>query len=739
MNSELSRSKIIRRLCTSTAINVARSLLLPVIAFHAAAQTPLTNLGPSHVSVSGRQLLVQRRNLDGTLGPATPYAIRGVCWSPAGTNTATSAADPNNVTVRRVEFANWYQADIPLLKAMNVNTVRTFMDFGFDSTLGPKGLAILDQLYTNGIMVIMTVDDANNNTNRLTQAVTYYRNHPAILMWSLGSEWSVNLYFNTNNPTAQIAAQHTEQAAQLVKSLDTLHPVVSSYGDMDGNIATFATNTCPSVDVWSFNVYRGASFGDIFNSWASISPKPMFLGEFGIDAFHSIVPEQFPSGVVNENEQKQYDSAMWDEIDANLSSANSTNVCLGGTVFEWCDEWWKSPLWQTQDTGGWFPLGFPDSQASEDIFGIVDINRSPRQAYYALQSAFDLGYAPPPIHYSSFSAVSRGARAALVPGSIGSAEFSRGGLKFYARAGGGGGGRGFNVAVLDPNTGNLLQPVQNFGTWGSPGIAHTAMINFLDSLPNGTLLLIAVADEAGLNYFPPNDCQFQSVSYVTNLMQKLESLGSTQISNYCYWSSWAMITYKGEGRARGEGVSVAGPVTLGIHINGTLSISSISDQWTTVGIPTLQIPFDVDDHVTPASNLIVSATSSNPVLVPNANITLGGAGIHRTITVAPIPQQSGQATITLTVTDGNGISASNSFALFTRPLLINPRMGQNGFSVSLRTINDRMYGLQIGFSLVSGLWYFNSYFLVIGDGSVITLTDTNAMFSNERYYRVQAE
>ena len=111
-----------------------------------------SELGPSQVTVKGRQLLVRRRNADGTLSPALPWVMRGVNWSPASQDTNTNKDDPNNANVRRAEFSKWAQVDLPLLKAMNVNTVRVFLAPGLDA----NGKAVLDGLYNNGIMVLLT-------------------------------------------------------------------------------------------------------------------------------------------------------------------------------------------------------------------------------------------------------------------------------------------------------------------------------------------------------------------------------------------------------------------------------------------------------------------------------------------------------------------------------------------------------------------------------------------------------
>ena len=59
------------------------------------------------------------------------------------------------------------------------------------------------------------------------------------------------------------------------------------------------------------------------------------------------------------------------------------------------------------------------------------------------------------------------------------------------------------------------------------------------------------------------------------------------------------------------------------------------------------------------------ATSSNPTLVPNGNIVFGGSGANRTVTIAPLPDQAGQTTITVSVSDGS-VSTPTSFLLTFR-------------------------------------------------------------------------
>lgn len=145
----------------------------------------------------------------------------------------------------------------------------------------------------------------------------------------------------------------------------------------------------------------------------------------------------------------------------------------------------------------------------------------------------------------AFKAVSRGALAAEWFGQYGVAKFFKDGAAFYSKIGGGGGGRGFNVAALDPNTGELLQEPQNFDTWINGCSAMQDMLSYLDSVPNGALLIIAVADEAGINQW--DSCGPRSLPCLETFLQGIQTLGSTKIRSYCYRDSYVLLSSKNEG------------------------------------------------------------------------------------------------------------------------------------------------------------------------------------------------
>lgn len=115
----------------------------------------------------------------------------------------------------------------------------------------------------------------------------------------------------------------------------------------------------------------------------------------------------------------------------------------------------------------------------------------------------------------------------------------------------------------------------------------------------------------------------------------------------------------------GELLSSGAP-TVAINVasvNDLPTLSGIANQTTILGRAVGPLSFSVGDVETAAGSLSLSGNSSNTTLVPSANITFGGSGSSRTVTVAPAAGSSGTATITVTVQDSSGGTRSTSFAL----------------------------------------------------------------------------
>jgi hypothetical protein len=123
------------------------------------------------------------------------------------------------------------------------------------------------------------------------------------------------------------------------------------------------------------------------------------------------------------------------------------------------------------------------------------------------------------------------------------------------------------------------------------------------------------------------------------------------------------------------------------------AISALSDRAIDEDTGTGSIPFTVFDAETPGS-LVLSAASSNPSLVPTANMTMGGSGTNRTLTVTPALNQSGTATITVSVSDGQ-LSASGSFVLTVNAANDTPTIA----NIADRTIDQNTTTGPIGFAV----------------------------------------
>ena len=102
-------------------------------------------------------------------------------------------------------------------------------------------------------------------------------------------------------------------------------------------------------------------------------------------------------------------------------------------------------------------------------------------------------------------------------------------------------------------------------------------------------------------------------------------------------------------------------------VNTAPTISSIANRTITAGESTGPLAFTVSDPETSAGSLTVSGSSSNPTLVPNSGIVFAGSGSSRTVAVTPAANQTGTATISVTVSDGS-LSTGTSFVLTVNPL-----------------------------------------------------------------------
>ncbi len=203
------------------------------------------------------------------------------------------------------------------------------------------------------------------------------------------------------------------EIAQEIHKIDPDHPVVMGNGELI--CLDVAKEYAPDIDIIGCVIYRGKTFGNFFNTLKTTFDKPVMFIEFGADAYNAYEKRE------DEDMQAMFLENQWSEIYKNLANnPGGAGNCLGGTMFEWTDEWWKHKEWDAQglsrhDTESNWSNGayYHDIKAeanmnmNEEWFGIVNIERAlellpdggqgldiriPRKAYYVLREFWKKPY-----------------------------------------------------------------------------------------------------------------------------------------------------------------------------------------------------------------------------------------------------------------------------------------------------------------------------------------------------------
>ena len=350
-----------------------------------------------------------------------PYIVKGVCYNPVPVGSGPTYdwwSDP----------AKPWLVDGALMKEMGVNTVRLYQShehpeevrrvvrdlyekFGIRTMMGDwVGFwehpypAYGDPLFRERIKA------------EVLNMVKLYKDEPGILFWVLGNEnnysctarvrpWTNDEVEKEPDPQKQNALRYKiyysfiNEIAKEIHKIDPDHPVALGNGELIG--LEFAKEYCPEADLIACIIYRGNTFGNLFNSLKSTFDRPIVIAEFGADVYDAYLKKEDP------DMQAFFLESQWRQIYKNLAGVESgAGNCLGGTLFEWADEWWKHnegdpETWKAHDTESSWSNGsyYFDIEAegnknmNEEWFGIVALSldienglnkRIPRKAYYTI-------------------------------------------------------------------------------------------------------------------------------------------------------------------------------------------------------------------------------------------------------------------------------------------------------------------------------------------------------------------
>lgn len=399
------------------------------------------------------------------------FMVNGMNWDyfPIGTNYTYSLWKQPDAFIQQA-----LDEEMGLLKNMGVNTIRVYAGM-------PKKW--IEYVYTNyGIYTMLnhsfgryglTLDGvwtpnteySDSKTRELLlkevkELTAEYKDTKGLLLFLLGNENNYGLFWDgaetENIPVKDrksTARAHSlyklfNEAAVAMKAIDANHPVAICNGDL--LFLDLIAEECKSIDILGANVYRGVSFGDLFERVKKEYGKPVLFTEFGADAFNVLSNQE------DQNSQAFYLKGNWKEIYENAAGLGKAGNSLGGFTFQFSDGWWKyaqTKNLEVQDNNAsWSNGGYQkdytegENNMNEEWFGICAKGATnekglyqlyPRAAYYVLKDVhqlnpYDAGttlasinsyFAKSQIMDASLRA--RGDKAALDAGKGGKIRFSR--------------------------------------------------------------------------------------------------------------------------------------------------------------------------------------------------------------------------------------------------------------------------------------------------------------------------
>ncbi|MCP4329911.1 MAG: hypothetical protein GY791_15905 [Alphaproteobacteria bacterium] len=328
--------------------------------------------------------------------------VKGFCYSPVPIGASFDWEPFGDFFIPY--WQSIYRRDLPLIQAAGANSLRLYTTKPYRIPDDPNSGTVdhsdfLDACETHGISVwaaypINNTAFDNPDLMRVTEIGTKLMcqdmaNHPAVMGFIIGNELNSktnianSAWWAWMNELGSIAKTAAPEKLTMQCFIDDRLEAPQK--------ARSVGNGVPAIDVFGINSYRGtisAGFDILFDSYGDASDKPLLITEYGCPASSHQPNEAYPAGQPVELPGRAADQAKYIEVhhadmlkhDANHGAATG-NVCVGGYVFEWCDEWWKQgpPVFEHRGTTarvGSFPGGWGD----EEWYGVHSVAVDGRSA-----------------------------------------------------------------------------------------------------------------------------------------------------------------------------------------------------------------------------------------------------------------------------------------------------------------------------------------------------------------------
>jgi hypothetical protein len=339
-----------------------------------------------------------------------PFVAKGMNYSPVPIGTAPGNVPYGDYFI--AGYANVWKPDLDKIREAGINVIKLyagnpdlnagapgtagnwkqFLDYCYNG--GNKPIYVVMFSYTQGNVIAGGGSGFNDYIRQYDELVKSTVKHPAVFGYLIGNEIfgdvTQNAQFWQNFGTLINAAQGAglsqgQNPFLMTATNDEFTPQTSwpaiKLGEQSGKLG--------NLDCWCINVYRGPQFGGSGNSaftqylalMNSFSrKKPLILGEWGTP--HTTRPigiygqtskqpvtnlDDVPNSQMGTGQPYfaaqpvgTFLTTQWNTIKTNLKAGNE-QVCAGGFIFDWCDEYWKGNNNNVQ-------IGGPDGSFKQGAF-----------------------------------------------------------------------------------------------------------------------------------------------------------------------------------------------------------------------------------------------------------------------------------------------------------------------------------------------------------------------------------
>jgi len=219
----------------------------------------------------------------------------------------------------------------------------------------------LDEAHKNGLTVMMGLwvqherhgyDYDNEEANKaqleyFTRMVKKYKDHPALLMWSIGNE--VDLFYSNTKVWHVV-----QDIAKMIHEVDPNHPTNTVTAGLDEKEVALIMERAPDIDIYAINTY--GEVGEIRekirrSGWT----KPYIVAEWGPDGHWEVAKTKWSAPI----EQTSHEKALSYYQRYNDHILPDKEMCIGSYVFLWGQK--------QETTATWYGLFSNGGQTTEVV------------------------------------------------------------------------------------------------------------------------------------------------------------------------------------------------------------------------------------------------------------------------------------------------------------------------------------------------------------------------------------